>query len=79
MGNGIDLIVTDFGEVRLTPKTTAYLDSVAEDWRKVVATRPRKNEGRRRRYVRQKVREVESAAMTLAAIEFITGGVLESL
>lgn len=61
----MNVIVTDFGNVHLSPLTLAYLDSLG-DWKEVMSNKRRR--GKLARYIRSRVAAVEAAAMTCAAI-----------
>lgn len=73
-----DVCMTDFGPVRMR-KSAEYLDSIAPSWRQLRDSRPRKNEARKKKHVRKLVADVETTILTLAAIKWAGGEVLESL
>jgi hypothetical protein len=75
--NSIDVVDTDFGVIKLSGKTLSYLDSISPEWRGVLLKKPRKNEGKRARYLRARIDDVINACQTVAAIEFASGGILE--
>lgn len=71
MAEAIHVVVTDFGTVRLSQKTLAYLYSTAPDWQEIMANKRRR--GRRARFVRDRVRAVEAAVNVAAGIEWVAG------
>ena len=71
----MDIVVTDFGPVRLSAKTLAWLDSLAADWRQILTSKRKR--GKRAEFVRDRVRRLEGAVMLAAEIMFCSGGLLE--
>ena len=63
-----DLVRTDFGNVRLTPKTLAYLQSVHPQWRS--------SRAKAAQFARDRITQTAS---TLAAIEWHAGRQLKKL
>ena len=73
----IDVVGTDFGVVKLSAKTVAFLDGTNPRWREIHA-KPCKFRGKASKRLRQAIKQVEDAAATTALIEWCAGGVLES-
>jgi hypothetical protein len=70
----LEIVVTDFGAVRLHAKALAYMASIDPDWRAVVPNRRRW--GRHARYVREQLRRIEDAVSITARIEWQAGDTL---
>lgn len=62
----MDIVVTDYGNVRLSSKTIAWLRSIDPEWREIAHNKRRR--GKHARYVREQVQRVECAVMIAAAI-----------
>jgi hypothetical protein len=71
----IDMVVTDFGNVLLSNKTIAWLDSINAEWRSIVSSKKRR--GKKAAYVRAVFRNLEDAIKICAEIEFHSGSDLE--
>jgi hypothetical protein len=67
----MDIVVTDFGNVRLSDRTLAWLNIVDSDWR-TISTNKRKR-SKHALNVRQQVQRLEDAVMIAAAIAWHAG------
>ena len=62
----IDVVVTDYGPVRLSPQSVLWLDSSAPEWRERF-TKMRGSD-KHARFVHEQVRRLEQAVMVTAEI-----------
>jgi len=70
--SGIDVVVTDFSDVRIGPKWKRFIDERSNG---ITASKRTK----KYKHARQVVREIESAINVMAWYEWAQGGVLEEL
>ena len=64
----MNVVVTDFGVVKVSAKSIAWLDTLDVGWRKICASKRRR--GKHAQWVRNQVRRFEDAVMVAAAIAF---------
>ena len=64
-----DVVFTDFGHVTLSPRTVAYLDGIAADWRTLANKKPR---SKRDKHHKARIEKVISAVMVCAEIAYVT-------
>jgi hypothetical protein len=62
----VDVIVTDYGPVRISGRSLAWLDAIDKDWREISTSKRRR--GKHANWVREQVRKFEIAVMVAAAI-----------
>jgi len=71
----MDVIVTDFGVVKISNRSLAWLGSLDKDWR-VISTSNRRR-GKHATRVREQVRRFETAVMVAAAIAWNANEILQ--
>ena len=72
-----DIVETDYGSVNLSKKMLNVLDSCDKNWREIYSNK--KYRSKHAKFVRAKVRQVESAVNLMAEAEWIAGGELEEV
>lgn len=68
------VVVTDYGNVHLSPKVISYLDATAPNWQKILHKKPK---SKKDMYATRVLGEIEVAVSVCAAVEWVSGGVLE--
>lgn len=71
----VDVIVTDFGVVKISDRSLAWLGSLDKDWRVISTTNRRR--GKHANFVRGQVRRFETAVMVAAAIAWDANEILQ--
>lgn len=72
--NGIDVVNTNYGIVRLSQKTLYWLDHTYPDWRVIVFNKRKR--GKRADLVRKVVCDLENAVQLCSEIMFFNGETL---
>ena len=67
----MDIVVTDFGSVKVSARSIAWLDSLDSEWREISTSKRRRS--KHACAVREQVRRFESAVMVAAAIAWHSG------
>lgn len=75
----VDIVGTDFGVVRLTPRVTDWMDATAPGWREVVAKPARSRDSKRVKRARSQIKRMEAMVSAFAEMTFVTGGTLSKL
>lgn len=75
----MDMIVTDFGEVRLSETTIAGLDSMHPGWREIAKTPNYKLRAAEKRVKQFVEGDLVSAVNTIARLRFLASGTLEEV
>ena len=71
----MDVIVTDFGVVKISDRSLAWLGSLDKDWRVISTTNRRR--GKRAAFVLEQVRQFETAVMVASAIAWNANEILQ--
>lgn len=66
----MDIIVTDYGNVRIGERTLRYLNAFG-DWQEI--SRNKRRRGKKASLARLEIQEVEQAIFKLAQIAYMTG------
>lgn len=67
-----DIMFTDFGAVKLSPKTVAWIGAYDKDWREI-----RNKRSKRAKRVRERIAKLEIAVSVAAEIMWLAGGELK--
>lgn len=77
--SAITLVVTDYGDVRLSAKTRAWITKICgpDYWDVYTETDGRKRRSKKYKTVVEAIKRLENAASLRAEIEWFSGGVLD--
>jgi len=75
MKNTLHIIVTDFGNVKLSNKTLNWLNGIDSNWEEVYYNKRKR--GKHARYVRQNVNELYTAIKISSIISYFNNEVLD--
>lgn len=67
----VDFVITDFGNVRISISSLAWLESIDPEWREIAANKRKR--GKHAKYVRDRVRRFEDAVSIAAIIAYHAG------